>query len=67
MPLMQRWRMKAFGQILKGKCVKHCTFVRYTRVVFYFRKIGLYLYKYRIYGTISTYFLKGLAFAYQLI
>ena len=34
---------------------------------FYIRRIGLYLYKYRIYGTISIYILKGLAFAYQLI
>ena len=34
---------------------------------FYVRRIGLYLYKYRIYGTISIYILKGLAFVYQLI
>ena len=27
-----------------------------TRVIFYVRRIGLYLYKYRIYGTISIYF-----------
>ena len=38
-----------------------------TRVIFYVRRIGLYLYKYRIYGTISIYILKGLAFVYQLI
>ena len=31
------------------------------RVNFYVRRIGLYLYKYRIYGTISIYILKGLA------
>ena len=39
----------------------------YTRVIFYVRRIGLYLYKYRIYGTISIYILKVLAFVYQLI
>ena len=39
----------------------------FTRVIFYVRRIGLYLYKYRIYGTISIYILKGLAFVYQLI
>ena len=38
-----------------------------TRVIFYVRRVGLYLYKYRIYGTISIYILKGLAFVYQLI
>ena len=38
-----------------------------TRVIFYVRRIGLYLYKYRIYGTITIYILKGLALAYQLI
>ena len=38
-----------------------------TRVIFYVRRIGLYLYKYRIYGTISIYILKGPAFVYQLI
>ena len=27
----------------------------YTRVIFYVRRIGLYLYKYRIYGTISIF------------
>ena len=32
-----------------------------TRVIFYVRRIGLYLYKYRIYGTISIFILKGLA------
>ena len=26
-----------------------------TRVIFYVRRIGLYLYKYRIYGTLSIY------------
>ena len=41
--------------------------LQYTRVIFYVRRIGLYLYKYRIYGTISIYILKGLAFVYQLI
>ena len=39
----------------------------YTRVIFYVRRIGLYLYKYRIYGTISIYVLNDLAFVYQLI
>ena len=34
---------------------------------FYVCRIGLYLYKYRIYGTISIYILKGLASVYQLI
>ena len=34
---------------------------------FYVRRIGLYLYKYRIYGTITIYILKGLAFVYQLV
>ena len=38
-----------------------------TRVIFYVRRIGLYLYKYRIYGTITIYILKGLAFVYQLV
>ena len=40
---------------------------RDTRVIFYVRRIRLYLYNYRIYGTISIYILKGLAFVYQLI
>ena len=39
----------------------------YTRVIFYVRRIGRYLYKYRIYGTISIYLLKGQSFVYQLI
>ena len=34
---------------------------------FYVRRIGLYLYKYRIYGTITIYILKGLAPVYHLI
>ena len=34
---------------------------------FYVRRIGRYLYKYRIYGTVSIYILKSLAFVYQLI
>ena len=38
-----------------------------TRVIFYVRRIGLYLYKYRIYGTITIYILKGLAPVYHLI
>ena len=29
-----------------------------TRVIFYVRRIGLYLYKYKIYSTISVYILK---------
>ena len=37
---------------------------RLTRVIFYVRRIGLYLYKYRIYGTIRIYILKGPAFVY---
>ena len=51
------------GQVPTGKA---SIFSR-TRVIFYVRRIGLYLYKYRIYGTISIYILKGLAFVYQLI
>ena len=39
----------------------------HTRVIFYVRRIGPYLYKYRIYGTISIYILKALTFVYQLI
>ena len=31
---------------------------------FYVRRIGLYLYKYKIYGTIRIYILKGPAFVY---
>ena len=38
-----------------------------TRVIFYVGRIGLYLYKYRIYGTITKYILKDLAFVYQLV
>ena len=38
-----------------------------TRVIFYVRRIGLYFYKYRIYGTISIYILKGLVSVNQLI
>ena len=34
---------------------------------FYVRKNGLYLYKYRIYGTLTMYILKGLAPGYHLI
>ena len=41
--------------------------MQYMRVIFYVRRIGLYLYKYRIYGALSIYILKGLAFVYQLI
>ena len=41
--------------------------IEHTRVIFYVRRIGLYLYKNRIYGTISIYILKGLAFVYQLM
>ena len=41
--------------------------IYHTRVIFYVRRIGLYLYKYRIYGTISIHILKGLAFVYQLM
>ena len=37
------------------------------RVIFYVRRIGLYLYKYRIYGTITIYILKGLGPVYHLI
>ena len=40
---------------------------QYTRVIFYVRRIGLYLYKYRSYGTITIYILKGLAPVYPLI
>ena len=43
------------------------TYTSDTRVIFYVRRIGLYLYKYRIYGTISIYILKGLAFVYPLM
>ena len=39
----------------------------HTRVIFYVRRIGLYLYKYRIYGTITIYILKVLPSVYQLI
>ena len=42
-------------------------FVGCTRVIFYVRRIGLYLFKYRIYGTITIYSLKGLAPVYHLI
>ena len=54
----------------------HCSLILYTLLAvyisiyeghFYVRRIGLYLNKYRIYGTISIYILKGLAFVYQLI
>ena len=38
-----------------------------TRVIFYVRRMGLYLYKYRIYGTITIHILKGLAPVYHLI
>ena len=38
-----------------------------SRVIFYIRRIGLYLYKYGIYGTTSIYSLKGLVFVYQPI
>ena len=39
----------------------------FTRVIFYVRRIGLYLYKYRIYSIISIYVLKGLASVYQQV
>ena len=55
LPSISREKLTDFHQIL------------YTRVIFYVRRIGLYLYKYRIYGTISIYILKGLPFFYQLI
>ena len=42
-------------------------FFTHTRVIFYVRRIGLYLYKYRIYGIITIYILKGLVFVYQLV
>ena len=41
--------------------------IQYTRVIFYVRRIGQYLYKYRIYGTITIYILKGLPPVYHLI
>ena len=46
---------------------KYTAVESFTRVIFYVRKIGLYLNNYKIYGTISIYILKGLAFFYQLI
>ena len=46
---------------------KRSGFLAFTRVIFYVRRIRLYLYKYKIYGTISIYILKGLAFVYQLM
>ena len=52
-------------RISVGPSVVQC--LKGTRVIFYVRRIGLFLYKYRIYGTISIYILKGLAFVYQLI
>ena len=36
--------------------------LQYTRVIFYVRRIGRYLYKYRIYGTISIYFFERSSF-----
>ena len=39
----------------------------HTRFIFYVRRIRLYLYKYRIYVTISIYILKGLASVHQTI
>ena len=39
----------------------------YIRGNFYVRRIGLHLYKYRIYGTINLHLLKGVASVYQLI
>ena len=38
-----------------------------TKGIFYVRRIGFYLYKYRIYCTISIHLLKSLAYVYQLI
>ena len=57
-------------KILKRHPYQHINFIRNhinTRVIFYVRRIRLYLYKYRIYGTISIYILKGLPFVNQLI
>ena len=52
------WVMEVPGSLMQRQ---------YKRVIFYVRRMGLYLYKYRIYGTISIYILKGLAFVYQLM
>ena len=54
------WEQKRHVSIKMGP-------VKRTRVIFYVRRIGLYLYKYKIYGTISIYILKDLASIYQLI
>ena len=40
----------------------HEDFQHNTRVIFYVRRNGLYLYKYRIYGTISIYILERFGF-----
>ena len=55
-------------RIFSGKKGKYLIISKcFTRVIFYVRRIGLYLYKYNIYGTISVYILKALASLYQLI
>ena len=49
----------------------NCFYYEYNKQIyeghFYVRRIGLYIYKNRVYGTITIYILKGLAFVYQLV
>ena len=56
----------AIGLLIPEKKISK-GFNHYTRVIFYVRRIWLYLYKYRIHGTITIYILKGLAPVYHLI
>ena len=59
---------KSLNLILEmNEVVVLCKISISTRVIVYGRRIGLYLYKYRIYGTTSIYILKGLASVHQLI
>ena len=52
------------GIAIKPICLFYCSI---TRVIFYVRRIGLYLYKYRIHGNINIYILKGLVLVYHMI
>ena len=52
-------KMMSFGayKVSLSSLFKEDTDMIDTRVIFYVRRIGLYLYEYKIYGTISIYIL----------
>ena len=68
-PVLSLWLMKKVVSLdIEVTClVGRFLIYQGTRVIFYVRRIRLYFYKYRIYGAITIYILKGLAPVYHLI